>query len=107
MIRLQEIEILLSWYGPNSGNLAEVFRDGLQIGQNRDLLNAGNFGIVDIGEARRAPELFKQKFLTKYDQTLMLRRRTERVYPILTLLGYGVTLNTDPRGETPLTINFP
>lgn len=106
VIRYQEIEVLLSWYGPQAGNYAEVFRDGLQIGQNRDLLNQNDLGIISIGEARKAPELFKQKYLTRYDMTLMLRRRTARVYPILTLTGFGITLNTDPVGETPITINY-
>ena len=107
VIRYQEIEVLLSWYGPNGSNYAEVFRDGLQIGQNRDLLVQNDIGLIDIGEARKAPALFKEKWLTKYDQTILFRRRTERVYPILTLLGYGITLNTDPVGETPITINYP
>lgn len=106
VIRYQEIEVLLSWYGPQAGNYAEVFRDGLQIGQNRDLLNQNDLGIISIGEARKAPELFKQKYLIRYDMTLMLRRRTARVFPILTLTGFGITLNTDPVGETPITINY-
>lgn len=106
VIRYQEIEVLLSWYGPQAGNYAEVFRDGLQIGQNRDLLNQNDLGIISIEEARKAPELFKQKYLTRYDMTLMLRRRTARVYPILTLIGFGIELHTDPVGETPITINY-
>lgn len=105
VVRYQEIEVLLSWYGPQAGNYAELFRDGLQVDQNRDLLNQNELGVISIGEARKAPELFKQKFLTRYDMTLMLRRRTARVYPVLTLLGFGITLNTDPVGETPITIN--
>lgn len=107
VIRYQELEVLFSWYGPNGSSYAEAFRDGLQIGQNRDLLNQNDIGLIDIGEARKAPALFKEKWLTKYDQTILFRRRTERVYPILTLLGYGITLNTDPVGETPITINYP
>lgn len=106
VIRYQEIEVLLSWYGPQSGDNAELFRDGLQIGQNRDLLNQNDLGIISIGEARKAPELFKNKFLTRYDQTLMLRRRTARQFSILTLTGFGITLTTDPLGETPITINY-
>lgn len=106
VIRNQDIEVLLSWYGPQAGNNAEVFRDGLQIDQNRDLLRAADLGIITIGEARKAPELFKSKYLNRYDMTLMLRRRTARQFSILTLTGFGITLNTDPVGETPIQINY-
>lgn len=106
VIRNQEIEVLLSWYGPQAGNYAEVFRDGLQIDQNRDLLNANELGIISIGEARKAPEMFKQKYLNRWDMTLMLRRRTARQFSILTLAGFGITLHTDPVGETPIQINY-
>ncbi len=105
VIRYQDMEFLLSFYGPNAGNYAEIFRDGLQIGQNRDLLAAADLGVIDIGEARRAPALFKEQWLTKYDMTLTLRRRTEREYPTSLLVSATVQLNTDPPGETPININ--
>lgn len=106
VIRYQEFDILLSWYGPDSGSLGAIFADGLQIGQNRDLLRQYDFGIVTIGDATRAPDLFKEKFRNRYDQTLTLRRRTERIYSVEALVGFGITLHTDPVGETPVTINY-
>lgn len=105
VIRYQEIELLLSWYGPKASHYAELFRDGILIGQNRDLLAASDLGVVDVGEARKVPELFKEKYLTRYDMLWTLRRRTERTYSVKDLASVNITLNTDPVGETPTVIN--
>lgn len=105
VIRNQVIEVLLSWYGPSAGDLAEVFRDGLQIGQNRALLRANSLGFVSISSARKVPELLKQQFVPRYDQTLILNRRTERQFSILSLQGFGIQLDTDPAGSTPIIIS--
>ena len=106
VIRYQEMERLLSFYGPNAAANGECLRDGLQIDQNRALMNSADIGVVSIGELRRAPALFKEQWLSKWDMTLVLRRRTERTYPILSLLSAGFELRTDPIGETPITFNL-
>lgn len=105
VIRYHEFEVLLSFYGPLAGNYAEVLRDGLMLGQNRDVLAQHDIGVVSIGEARKAPALFKEKWLTRYDMTVVFRRRTERDYNVLTLGSATLTLNTDPVGESPVSIN--
>lgn len=104
VIRYQELELLLSWYGPHASSFAEMFRDGLQIDQNRDLLRASDIGLVGVSESTRAPELFKAKYLNRYDQTMTVRRRTQRSYAISVLTSAGIILNTDPVGETPISI---
>lgn len=106
VIRNQVIEVLLSWYGPQAGNLAEVFRDGLQVSQNRALLRTHGLGVVSISGARKVPELFKQQFVPRYDQTVVFNRRTERRFSILSLQGFGIQLDTDPVGSTPITISY-
>lgn len=106
VIRNQVVELVLSWYGPGAGHLCEVFRDGLQISQNRDLLRASDFGFVDVSEARKVPEIVKQQFVARYDQTLTLNRRTERLFNVFTLRGFGIDLRTDPQGSTPITISY-
>jgi hypothetical protein len=105
VIRYHEFEVLLSFYGPLAGSYAEIFRDGLMIGQNRDVLTTFNIGVVSIGEARKAPALFKEKWLTRYDMLVTFRRRTERNYNVDSLGSAPITLNTDPVGESPVSIN--
>lgn len=105
VIRYHEFEVLLSFYGPLGGNYAEIFRDGLMLGQNRDVLASHDIGVVSIGEARKAPALFKEKWLTKYDMLVVFRRRTERDYSVLSLGSANITINTDPVGESPVSIN--
>lgn len=106
VIRYQILEVLLSFYGPTADAMAAEFRDGLLISQNRYLLTQGDIGVVDIGESRKVPALFKEKWLTKVDMNLTLSRQTERLYPVEVLLSAGITLNTDPVGNTPLAINI-
>jgi hypothetical protein len=103
--RQHEFEVLMSFYGPLASSYCEIFRDGLLIGQNRDLLTANSIGVVETGESRKAPALFKEKWLTKYDMTVVFRRITVRTYSILSIGSAPITINTDPVGESPVVIN--
>ncbi len=105
VIRYHEFDVLLSFYGPLGSSYCEIFRDGLLIGQNRDLLTQNDIGVVDIGESRKAPALFKENWLTKYDMNVTFRRRTQRAYPILSIGSASITINTDPVGESPVVVN--
>lgn len=105
--RYAEHDVLLSFYGPHAQGVAERFRDGLQIGQNRDALNLLGIGVIDCGEARKVPALFKEKWLSKWDMTWRIRRNTTRAFPILTLLSAGFVVSASGANTISLPVSIP
>jgi len=87
--------VLHSFYGPNAHGYCERFRDGFEISQNRDAAIAAGIGLVEVGEATILPALLKEKWVKRVDATVTYRRRTSRTYPVLTIVGGDVELNTE------------
>ena len=96
---------LHSFYGPAAHGLAERFRDGFEISQNRDVLRGLGFGLVEVQEATKVPALLKQKWVPRVDVVVAYRRRTSRVYPILTITSATGSIVTDiPNTTTPIIV---
>ena len=100
LVRHTELDVLASFYGPRSGGLAALLRDGLYVPQNREGLFLQGMGLIDVGIARRVPDIVNTSARRRTDLGFRLRRRTERVLPILnlkqavgTLTGAGGTEN--------------
>lgn len=93
--RHETIEMLASFYGPQADSYLEIFRDGLQIAQNREVLQLAGMGLVDTGEAIAVPSLVKDQWLYRVDITMTIRRQIRRVYPVLNILSSGGTITTD------------
>jgi hypothetical protein len=89
------IDYLHSFYGPGASGVAERFRDGFEVAQNRDTLAANNIGLVEVQKAQKVPALLKSKWVTKVDVVVTYRRRTSRSYPILTTTSAQGQLVTD------------
>lgn len=98
--RHENIEVLVSFYGPNAGANIDLLRDNLQIGQNREVLLDNGMGLVETGDVISAPEIIKQQWVMRKDMLITIRRIIQRVYPILTILSSQITLVTD---EPPTT----
>lgn len=86
------LEIVASFYGPNSGKYAGVFRDGLQIAQNREALGANGMVIYDIGGCVRAPLLVNNNWLNRWDVSFRARRQVNRVYAVRNILSVEGTV---------------
>lgn len=95
LIRHETLTIQASFYGPLSGTMAGQFRDGLLIPQNSEQLMAAGFGLISTSGPTSAPELIKEKWLSRSDITWMTRREIRRTYPILNLLSAHGTIYTD------------
>lgn len=98
--RHENIEVLVSFYGPNAGSNIDLLRDNLQVGQNREVLLDNGMGLVDTGDVITAPEIIKQQWVMRKDMLITIRRIIQRSYPILTILSSQITLVTD---EPPTT----
>lgn len=105
--RHEDVEILLSSYGPNGSRNLGWFRDGLLIDQNRDALTEQGMGQTSTGEIVTAPALIKGMWYRRFDMSWRIKRQIRRTYAILTLLTANGILYTQGSAntiETPLLV---
>lgn len=93
--RNQILEILCTFYGPNSKANSELLSLGFQIAQNREALTLAGYGLVEVGDPVTTSELIQEQWVSREDVSLRLRRAQEYKYPILNLLGAQGTVVTD------------
>jgi hypothetical protein len=91
----ETLNVLASFYGPNSASYAKLARNGLYIAQNREALMSAGFDVLDAKRITAAPELVNQQWVRRYDLTLRLRRQVVRSYPVLNLLSADGSVETD------------
>jgi hypothetical protein len=90
-----QVEVMATFYGPNSVAYANMLKDGLQIGQNRDLLRAQDIAVADLGNVVRMPEMIGTKWVNRADLSIHLNRLYRRTYPIFSILSTSGTFLTD------------
>lgn len=95
MQRHETIELMVSFYGPNSQRSATLFRDGLYIPQNREELWRAQVAVLDFGRLVSVPDLMNNQWRRRIDAPLRLRRCITRVYPVLNLLSAQGSFRTD------------
>jgi hypothetical protein len=100
MQRHETLDVLVSFYGPQSQVTAGVLRDGLFIGQNRETARAQGLALVEVGPLRRVPDLINQIWRNRVDLGITFRRQVNRTYPIRNLLSAAGTIQSD----APLTV---
>lgn len=93
--RHETVEVLLSFYGPNADANLEIFREGLQVAQNREVFQLNAMGQTETGDAITIPALVKERWYYRVDMTWIFRRQIRRIYPVLNLLSFDGTLNAD------------
>lgn len=95
LFRHEQIEVLLSFYGPQGQQYAAQVRDGFWLPQNNDALKANLMGFVEADVLRSVPELVNQQWVRRYDFSVWLRRQVVRTYPVLNLLSAAVITESD------------
>ena len=93
--RHEVLNVFISFYGPNADSFAHLLREGMQVGQNREVLTVNNFGVVGSGDVVAAPELVKDKWYYRADMTVQLRRQIKRVYGVKSILSSEIQLNNE------------
>jgi hypothetical protein len=104
--RHEEIQYLVSFYGPHCDWYANNLTDGLNIHQNLSRLKRAGLGLVNNGDITRIPELIKNEWVDRVDKQLSFNRIIVRDYPVLNLLeapfaiatniGYRVSMTAKP-----------
>lgn len=93
--RHEELECQASFYGPGSASYAAIFRDGMQLAQNREILVNNGMNLVASGNIVSMPELIKERWLKRYDLTFTIRRIIVRQYEINNLIAVGIDLHNE------------
>lgn len=93
-IRHEAIEVIASFYGPNSIGNAARLRDGVAIPQNNEAVSAdAGLYFIECSSIIPAPALVNQTWIRKHDIRLTFRRAVSRVYPVLNLLSAHGTIS--------------
>ena len=97
--RHETLNLLLSFYDLGVNGLADYYAalliDGVQIDQNRELLNLNGFGLTETKDPVVAPSLFKERWQYRVDVQMSLRRQVRRTYPVRNIIRFSGTLTAD------------
>lgn len=91
--RMELVNALTSFYGPNGSSLLEIFKDGIFIPQNRAVLSTQGVALVEVGTPVFVPELIKQRWYRRFDLPVVFRREIRRNYSVLNLLRARGTIS--------------
>ena len=94
MTDTEEFGVLLSFYGPNAMWHCANVRKGIQVGQNRDLLQAQGISVVVVSKPVVLPALIHNKWVRRVDARLLCRRLAVHEFAILDLRGIDVTVTS-------------
>lgn len=105
-IRHEELDVLVSFYGPHSKGYSGVLRDGLGIKQNLEGAQTSGLYFVGMDPARAAPELINQQWIRRWDTALVFRRIVARTYAVNNIVSAEIDL-IDDTGHVDRVINVP
>ena len=90
------VTVMASFYGPTARGNAKLLRTGLMIAQNRETLYNSGLALMEMpGDTTFLPEIVNNQTLRRADITIMFRRRTALVWPILNIVEMVGTLESD------------
>lgn len=88
----ETFNLLVSFYGPNADLYDALLRDGLQMPQNREILQLSSMGVVSYYHKTVVPQLIKNTWLRRVDREYKFTRAMLRQYPILNILSVAVNV---------------
>lgn len=90
MLRHEELDIMLAFYGPDCLQKAAEVREGFELTQNTESLLLAGMAFIDLSDIVHAPELVNDRYFDRADTTLTIRREVRREYRILNFVSaYG------------------
>ena len=95
IIDFEQLDVLVSFYGPNAEDLARATRTGLYVPQNRAILRPNNLAFVKAVAITYVPEVVQYNWLARADLALVFTHRTARTYAVLNLEKSVGFIDTD------------
>ena len=106
VFRQEVLEVMVSFYGPNSEQYSEIFTMALQVAQNREILTVNNFGLVETQGSITAPALINQRWMEGQDTRFRLRRSLIYTYPVQDVVVANIVLREDvPATSVTIPVN--
>lgn len=95
LTRHEDVDVPIRAYGPNAMRTMGLIVDGLQLGQNREVLRANGVGVRSMGDIVAAPVMIKELWYRRRDATLRLTREIRRTYTNLSIASAAGTINNE------------
>lgn len=90
------LDILASFYGPNSRYLATLLRHGISVRQNREQLFLNNMALMEPpGRIVNASAIVNQQSYRQYDVAMKIRYKITSQWAINNIQQADITLNTE------------
>jgi hypothetical protein len=102
----EELEVLVSFYGPHAKRNLGVLRGGLRIEQNLYAVKASGLSLINMDRGHRAPEFINQQWNNRWDSLLFFRRMVARTYAVNNIVSAEIDLKDDT-GHVDRVINVP
>lgn len=99
----EEVDVLISFYGPNCEANSKLLRDGLKVSQNREAMYVFGFKLIEASGHTKSADMVNNQWYPRADLTVRIRRQVDRTYPILNLESLDAVLVTD-RLDGPITV---
>jgi hypothetical protein len=106
LIRHETLEVLASFYGPNARANAGLLRDGLQVHQNLEAIEAVDIVLTETEAIRSAPDFINQQWVRRVDMPMRFRRKITRLYAVQNIITATVELQDDS-GDVNETFSVP
>lgn len=100
----EEIDVLVSFYGPNCEANSKMLRDGLKISQNREAMYVFGLKLIETRGHTKSADLVNNQWYPRADLTVRVRRQVDRTYRILNLESLYAALIADVLSD-PITIS--
>jgi len=109
VINQEDCMAMLTFYGPNANGFEANFRAGMQLAQNRVLLDAVGLAYISLSKPISRPDLRQMQWLRCVEVRMWLRRQASFTFGIRNLNGATVQVNTDtnPTITDSVTVNPP
>jgi hypothetical protein len=85
--RHMDVDVQVSFYGPNARRYGQILGHGVYVSQNAEAMRAVNMAFVRASALKALPELVNQQWIRRYDLTLTLRRQVVCTYQVLNILS--------------------
>lgn len=104
VVRNRVMDILCSFYGPQAETNSELFAMGLEVPQNREVMQLAGFNIIGgAGDSTPVPVLIKQRWQYRMDIPFTIRQQQNYTYSVLSLLSADGTVILQSGGDQYVT----